>query len=219
VHVGRLLAAAPRDRRPARAGLLLLGLVLYGVANAGLVLAGLGLDPWDVLHQGLSRSLGGGVGTWTDIVGVVVLLGWLPLRQRPGIGTVANVVVIGLVVNAVLAVASPPHSLVVRVPMLLAGVLLNAVACGTYIGAGLGPGPRDGLMTGFAARGRSVRVVRTSIEVVVLGSGALLGGTVGVGTVLYALAIGPLVHVTLPLLRLRAVGEPAAADRRARTTR
>lgn len=188
--------------RSVRGALLLLGLTLYGLSDAMLVLAGLGLDPWDVLHQGLSRSVGGQVGTWTDIVGVIVLLGWIPLRQRPGVGTVTNVILIGIVVNICLALLPSPHGVVVQSVVMVSAVVLNAVATGLYIGAGLGPGPRDGLMTGIAARGHSVRVVRTGIEVSVLAVGWLLGGTVGIGTVLYALAIGPLVHVTLPLLAL-----------------
>jgi uncharacterized membrane protein YczE len=179
---------------------LALGLVLYGVSTSMLVLATLGLDPWDVLHQGLSRRSGVPIGTVTIIVSGVVLLVWIPLRQRPGVGTIANAVVIGVVVDVVLALWQPPQALWLRVVLLVAGVVLNGVATGCYIGAGLGPGPRDGLMTGLAARGHSIRVVRTSIEVTVLVAGFLLGGTVGVGTVLYAVAIGPLAHVFIPLL-------------------
>jgi uncharacterized membrane protein YczE len=175
------------------------GLVLYGVSSSLLVLAGLGLDPWDVFHQGLSRTFGLAIGTWAIIVGSVVLLLWIPLRQRPGIGTVSNVVLIGLTMNAVLGHVHAPHDLGVRVACLVCGVFLNGVATGAYIGAGLGPGPRDGLMTGLAARGHSIRVVRTGLEVTVLVTGWLLGGTVGVGTVLYALSIGPLAHVFIPL--------------------
>ena len=175
------------------------GLLVYGVSSSLLVLAGLGLDPWDVFHQGLSRTFGLSIGTWTIIVGVVVLLLWIPLRQRPGIGTLSNVVLIGLTMNLILGHVHPPHALGVRIACLVCGVLLNGVATGAYIGAGFGPGPRDGLMTGFAARGHSIRIVRTSIELGVLGTGWLLGGTVGVGTVVYALAIGPLAHVFVPL--------------------
>ena len=175
------------------------GLLVYGVSSSLLVLAGLGLDPWDVFHQGLSRTFGLSIGTWTIIVGVVVLLFWIPLRQRPGIGTLSNVVLIGLTMNLILGHVHPPHALGVRIACLVCGVLLNGVATGAYIGAGFGPGPRDGLMTGFAARGHSIRIVRTSIELGVLGTGWLLGGTVGVGTVVYALAIGPLAHVFVPL--------------------
>jgi uncharacterized membrane protein YczE len=212
-----LLQPLPADRRWSRAVLLMVGLTLYGLSDAMLVLAGLGLDPWDVLHQGLSRSLGGQVGTWTDIVGVVVLLGWIPLRQKPGIGTVTNVIVIGIVVNICLALMPSPHGWELQTLEMVSAVLLNAVATGLYIGAGLGPGPRDGLMTGIAARGHSVRVVRTGIELTVLALGWLLGGTVGIGTVVYALAIGPLVHLTLPLLsvtsRPSATGRPAGSGR------
>jgi uncharacterized membrane protein YczE len=198
----RLLQPVPGDRRITRGVLLMVGLTVYGISDAMLVLAGLGLDPWDVLHQGLSRSLGGQVGTWTDIVGVVVLLGWIPLRQKPGIGTVTNVIVIGIVVNICLAVLPRPHAWQLQSVVMVSAVVLNALATGLYIGAGLGPGPRDGLMTGIAARGHSVRVVRTGLELTVLAVGWLLGGTVGIGTVVYALAIGPLVHLTLPLLSL-----------------
>lgn len=200
-----LLAPVPATRRPARLILLLGGLVLYGISDGMLVLAGLGLDPWDVLHQGLSRSLGLQVGTWSIIVGALVLLGWIPLRQRPGLGTVLNVLLIGLVLNATLAFVPAPHLLALRVVVLVAAVVLNGIATGAYIGAGLGPGPRDGLSTGIAARGVSMRVVRTGIEVTVLVVGWLLGGTVGVGTVLYALAIGPITHLTIPALRLRQI--------------
>ncbi len=197
-----LLSPVPASRRPARVVLLLGGLVLYGVSDGLLVLAGLGLDPWDVLHQGLSRTFGLQVGTWAIIVGALVLLGWLPLRQRPGVGTVCNVVVIGLVINVTLATVPAPHRLAVQIVVLVVAVVLNGIATGAYIGAGLGPGPRDGLSTGIAARGRSLRLVRTGIEVTVLALGWLLGGTVGVGTVLYALAIGPITHLTIPALRL-----------------
>ena len=175
------------------------GLLLYGVSSSLLVLAGLGLDPWNVFHQGLSRTFGLAIGTWAIIVGAVVLLLWIPLRQRPGIGTLSNVVLIGLTMNLVLGHVHAPHAMVARVACLVLGVLLNGVATGAYIGAGFGPGPRDGLMTGLAARGHSIRVVRTGIEVTVLATGWALGGTVGVGTVVYALAIGPLAHVFVPL--------------------
>jgi uncharacterized membrane protein YczE len=168
-----------------------------------LLLAGLGVDPWDVLHQGLSRRLGLGVGTWVLIVGALVLLLWIPLRQRPGFGTVSNAIVVGLVVDVMLAIFSPVHGLALRLAVMFAGVALNGIATGAYIGAGLGPGPRDGLMTGLAARGHSIRVVRTCIEVTVLITGWLLGGTVGLGTVVYALGIGPIAHVSIPLLTIR----------------
>ena len=179
---------------------LLIGLGLYGLSSSLLVLAGLGLDPWDVLHQGLARHTPLAIGTWAILVGAAVLLLWIPLRQRPGIGTLCNVVAVGGVMDLVLGLAPAPHALGARVACLVAGVALNGVATGAYIGAGLGPGPRDGLMTGLAARGHSIRAVRTGIELTVLASGWLLGGTVGIGTVLYAVSIGPLAHVFIPLL-------------------
>jgi len=188
--------------RPRRLVQLYAGLVLYGVSDAMLLLAGLGVDPWDVFHQGLSRQLGLGVGTWAIIVGACVLALWVPLRQRPGFGTLSNVLVVGGVIDLVMALSPTPHELALRVTVLLGGVVLNGVATGAYIGAGLGPGPRDGLMTGLAARGHSIRVARTCIELTVLVTGWLLGGTVGVGTVVYALAIGPLAHVFIPALRI-----------------
>jgi uncharacterized membrane protein YczE len=181
---------------------LYLGLALYGFSDGLLLLGGLGVDPWDVFHQGLSRQLGLGVGTWSIIVGACVLALWLPLRQRPGLGTLSNVVVIGLVINLTLATIPAPHDLALRVTAMLSGVVLNGIATGAYIGAGLGPGPRDGVMTGLAARGHSIRLVRTSMELTVLAAGWLLGGTVGVGTVAYALGIGPLAHFFIPLLRV-----------------
>jgi len=191
----------PRLRRLSQ---LYAGLTLYGFSDALLLLAGLGVDPWDVFHQGLSRQLGLAVGTWVNIVGAAVLLLWLPLRQRPGLGTVSNVLVIGSVIDLTMATVPAPHTLWVRVTALVAGIVLNGFATGAYIGAGLGPGPRDGLMTGFAARGHSIRAVRTTMEVAVLAIGWLLGGTVGIGTAAYALAIGPLAHVFIPMLRISA---------------
>ena len=185
------------------------GLVLYGVSAALILLAALGADPWDVFHQGLSRRIGLGTGAWVCIVGALVLLLWIPLRQRPGVGTVSNVVVIGVVLDLMLALFDPASAAWARAALLVSGVVLNGVATGLYIGARLGPGPRDGLMTGIAARGHSLRAVRTGIELTVLGAGALLGGTVGIGTVAYALAIGPLAHVFVPLFALPD-SEPAA---------
>jgi uncharacterized membrane protein YczE len=187
---------------------LFLGLLLYGFSASLLVLARLGLDPWDVFHQGLARHSGLAIGTWSILVGLVVLLLWIPLRQMPGIGTVANVVMIGGTMDVVLSFVHSPHSMVWRIVCLVAGVSLNGVATGAYIGAGLGPGPRDGLMTGLAARGHSIRVVRTGIEITVLATGWLLGGTVGVGTVLYAVSIGPLAHVFVPLFSSGRVPAP-----------
>jgi uncharacterized membrane protein YczE len=197
-----LIVLPPRDRRRQRFARLLAGLALYGFSDGLLLLAGLGVDPWDVLHQGLSRRLGLGVGTWVSIVGAVVLLAWIPLRQRPGVGTVLNVLTIGAVMNLVLAELPPARGLPAQLAVLAVAIVLNGIATGLYIGAGLGPGPRDGLMTGLASRGHSVRVVRTCIELSVLTGGWLLGGSVGIGTVAYAVLIGPIVHLVLPRLRL-----------------
>lgn len=180
---------------------LYLGLVLYGLSMALLVRSELGVMPWDVLHQGLARQTGLSLGTVTILVGVVVLLAWVPLRERPGVGTVSNVVVIGLAVDAALAVMPRVEALPLQVVLAVAGVVLNGFATAAYIGVHLGPGPRDGLMTGLVRQtGGSVRLVRTAIEVVVVASGWLLGGTLGVVTVLYALTIGWLVHLLLPHL-------------------
>jgi len=195
------------------------GLVLYGASSALVLLSGLGNDPWDVLHQGLARRTGIGTGTWVCIVGVVVLLLWAPLRQRPGLGTLSNVVAIGVVIDVVLALCEPPRGLAVRAAALVAGVLLNGLATGLYIGAGLGPGPRDGLMTGLAARGLSLRAARTGIEVAVLAAGAALGGTVGIGTVVYALAIGPLAHAFVPAFRVPPAAPAVGALRTSGATR
>jgi uncharacterized membrane protein YczE len=190
---------------------LYLGLGLYGFSMAMMLRSDLGLAPWDVLHEGLSRWLPVSYGTITVVVGVLVLLMWIPLRQRPGLGTVSNVVVIGLSVDAGLALLDSPAALVPRVLLLVGGVVLNGLAGAVYIGSQFGAGPRDGLMTGLARRtSLSLRLVRTGIEVVVLGLGFLLGGTVGLGTVLYALAIGPLVQLFLPHV---AVALPPRTDR------
>jgi uncharacterized membrane protein YczE len=178
------------------------GLALYGASAALILIAAYGADPWDVFHQGLSRQTGIGTGIWVCIVGALVLLLWIPLRQKPGLGTVSNVIVIGLVIELMLRLFDTPAAPVARGCLLAAGIVLNGVATGLYIGARFGPGPRDGLMTGLAARGHSIRVVRTGIELTVLALGALLGGTVGIGTVAYALAIGPLAHVFVPLFSL-----------------
>ena len=167
-----------------------------------LVLARLGLDPWDVLHQGLSRAFGLGIGTWAIIVSFVVLLGWLPLRERPGLGTLANATIVGLVIDLCLAVFQPPSALWARILLLIVGVIGNGFATGLYVGAGLGPGARDGLSIGIAARGHSMRVVRTGVEATVLVGGFALGGSVGIGTAFYALAIGPVTHRTIPALAL-----------------
>ncbi|MGX9790662.1 membrane protein YczE [Mycobacterium sp. MMS18-G62] len=177
---------------------LLIGLSGYGFSMAVMVRAGLGLDPWDVFHQGLTMHTPMTIGVASAVVGVAVLLAWIPLRNRPGVGTVANVIVIAVTVDAALWMLPAPTSLGVRIAMMVGAVVFNAFSTVLYVGAGLGPGPRDGLMTGLVVRtGWSVRVVRTSIEATVLAVGWLLGGTVGVGTVLYAFGIGPLVQLFL----------------------
>ncbi|MEW5683426.1 MAG: hypothetical protein AB1942_00765 [Pseudomonadota bacterium] len=182
---------------------LLAGLYLYGAAMALLLRATLGLDPWDVFHQGVAERIGLSFGMVVNLVGAVVLLLWIPLRQKPGIGTIANILVIGTAVDLTLPLLPVVDDLGVRAGLLIAGIGLNGIAGAMYIGAGLGPGPRDGLMTGLARRtGGSLRLVRTGIELSVLGLGWLLGGTVGVGTVIYALAIGPLVQAFLPLFQI-----------------
>ncbi|MDA8370754.1 MAG: hypothetical protein M0026_12945 [Nocardiopsaceae bacterium] len=185
----------PRIRRLLQ---LYLGLHLYGAASALLIAARLGAMPWDVLHQGLAIRSGLSIGTCSILVGALLMLLWIPLRQRPGLGTVSNVVVIGLSVDATLWWLPEAEGIAARSAYLALGILGVAVATGCYIGTRLGPGPRDGLMTGLAARGLSVRAARTGIEVAVVLTGFLLGGTVGVGTLLFAVTIGPLVHVVLP---------------------
>jgi uncharacterized membrane protein YczE len=190
-------------RLPRRLAQLYAGLVLYGVSMALMVRSSLGVMPWDVLHQGLSRRLGWSLGSVTIVVGALVLLAWIPLRERPGLGTLSNVVVVGLAVDAVLAVLPAPGGLPGRAAFAAAGILLNSVATAAYIGVRLGPGPRDGLMTGLVRRtGGPLGPIRTAIEVTVVLTGWLLGGTLGVVTVLYALSIGPLVHLLLPRFAL-----------------
>ncbi|MFR9754427.1 YczE/YyaS/YitT family protein [Streptomyces sp. TR06-5] len=179
-----------------------------------MVRADLGLGPWDVLHQGVSHRSGLSIGTVSVVTGAVVLLLWVPLRQRPGLGTVSNVFLVGLSMDATLWLVPAPGPLAARVPLMVGAVVLNGVATGLYISARFGPGPRDGLMTGLHARtGRSVRLVRTAVELAVLATGYLLGGSVGVGTVVYALAIGPLSQVFLRIFEVP--GAPAAESRRA----
>jgi len=187
---------------------LFAGLTLYGLSIALIVRADLGLDPWDVLNQGVFERFAGpagiSFGLVVNLIGLVVLLLWIPLRQMPGFGTVANVLVIGTIANVGLHWIPVDLPLVVRGGLLLSGIVLNGVASGAYIGAGLGPGPRDGLMTGIVRRtGWPVKWVRTAIEVAVVAVGWLLGGSVGLGTVLYAISIGPLVHVFLPIFTIR----------------
>ncbi|MEU5403789.1 hypothetical protein ABZ348_31410 [Streptomyces sp. NPDC005963] len=193
---------------PRRLVQLYVGLVLYGASSALLVRAGLGLEPWNVLHQGVSERTGLTIGTVAIIVGAVVLLLWIPIRQRPGLGTISNVVVIGLAMDATLAVVPDIDALPAQIALMVTGIVLNGMATGLYIAARFGPGPRDGLMTGLhRLTGRSIRLVRTGIEVAVVATGFLLGGSVGIGTAAYALAIGPLAQL---FLRLFAVPQPGA---------
>ncbi|MEU8911939.1 hypothetical protein [Streptomyces nigrescens] len=191
--------SGPRRRLPVRRLVqLYTGLTLYGVSMGLMLRAELGLEPWSVLNQGISRHTGLSIGTVTIVSGALILLLWIPLRQRPGLGTVSNVVILGLVMDATLAWVPELDSLGARIPLLVGAVLLNGAATGLYIAADFGPGPRDGLMTGLHRRtGRPVRLVRTCIEVTVLAAGFALGGSVGVGTVVYALAIGPLAQFFL----------------------
>jgi uncharacterized membrane protein YczE len=194
---------------------LFIGLAMYGLSIAMFIRAGLGLDPWDVFHQGIAAKTGLSIGTVVMVTSFLVLLLWIPLRQRPGIGTLFNAVLVGVFADIGLALIPAFSHLVGQAAMLAGSVLLNAIASACYIGARLGPGPRDGLMTGLSGRtGWSVRASRTGIEVVVLAAGWLLGGSVGVGTVLYALTIGPLVQHLLPRFTVPEpkVTTPAASE-------
>jgi uncharacterized membrane protein YczE len=200
-----------RSQLPRRLSQLYIGLLLYGLSGALQVRSGLGLDPWDVFHQGLAEHLGLAIGTVVIIVGAAVLVLWIPLRQWPGLGTISNVILIGLAMNWSLALLPESAPLSWRIAEMTGGIVLCGVATGMYIGASFGPGPRDGLMTGLVRRTRrSVRLVRTGIELTVLGTGWLLGGTVGIGTVAFALAIGPLAQIFLPIFDVR----PAEAGSR-----
>lgn len=192
---------------------LLVGLVLYGVAEGLMVLAGVGVGPWTVFAQGVSRLTGVGVGWLANLIGLGVLLLWIPLRQKPGIGTVLNVLLVGTAIEATVDLLPAPHELLLRVPVFSAGLLLLALASGLYLGAGFGPGPRDGLMTGLHRRtGLPIWAARAVVELSVLGVGWLLGGNVGVGTVAFALGVGPLVGFSLPrLTTLRPAPAPAGA--------
>jgi uncharacterized membrane protein YczE len=201
----------PLSYRPVRRlTSLLVGLALYGACMSLMISARLGLDPWDVFHQGLQKLTGIRFGWVVIAVGGVVLLLWIPLRQMPGIGTIANVILIGLSVNVVSDHLPTPHALWLRWAYAIAGIVGTGVASGLYIGARLGPGPRDGLMTGFVMKvpQASIRLVRTTIEATVLLVGFLLGGQVGWVTLLFAATIGPIAHVTIPLL---AIADPPAA--------
>lgn len=201
--VGHRRPTLAERRFLARFSRLMVGLVLCGVGIAAMVAADLGLGPWDVLHQGISGLTGIPIGRVGIYVGLVVLAMWLPLPERPGVGTIANVIVIGLVIDAVLLVLDTPESMVWRVVLLVLGPALFGIGSGFYIGARLGPGPRDGLMTGLARqRNWAVAPVRTGIELTALAIGWVLGGTAGLGTILFAVAIGPLVGFFLPRLEV-----------------
>lgn len=190
LRAGRLARRLPQ---------LYAGLVAYGVSLALMIRADLGLAPWDVLHSGLTQHVPITIGQAVVIMSFVVLLLWIPLREKPGLGTISNALVVGFSADATLALLGDPDALWVRAAMMLGGIALCALATAMYIGAQLGRGPRDGLMTGLARRtGRSLRLVRTGLEVTVVLIGLLLGGTLGLGTVLYALAIGPLTQLWLP---------------------
>ncbi|MFJ2628741.1 YitT family protein [Streptomyces sp. NPDC087532] len=189
---------------------LYVGLALYGASSALLVRADLGLEPWGVLHQGLAERTGVSIGVVSIIVGAVVLLLWIPIRQRPGLGTVSNVFAVGIAMDGTLALVPDVHGIAARIAVMVAGIGVNGVATGLYIAARFGPGPRDGLMTGLHLRtGRSIRLVRTLIEVAVVVTGFVLGGSLGAGTVLYALTIGPLAQF---FLRLFAIGGRPAVE-------
>ena len=193
---------------------LLAGIFLYGFAIAMMIRAGLGVSPWDVLSQGTSLQSGLPFGLVTNLIGLGVLLLWIPLRQRPGAGTVVNALAVGPSAEVGLALLEPQTALTGQIAMFSGGLVLLAVATGLYIGARMGPGPRDGLMTGAHARfGWPVWAVRTGVEVTVLAAGWMLGGSVGIGTVAFALLVGPLVNRTLPLLNVPAERSGAAAQR------
>ncbi|MFE1098996.1 YitT family protein [Nocardiopsis alba] len=189
----------PRLRRLAQ---LYLGLYLYGLSGALLIRSDLGAMPWDVLSQGLSNQTGLSIGTWSVIIGALIMLLWIPLRQKPGLGTLSNVIVIGVSVDLSLWLIPTTDFLPFQILLLISGVLVCAIATGCYIGVGLGPGPRDGLMTGLASRGLSIRLARTIIEVTVALLGFLMGGTVGLGTLVFMIAIGPLAQIFLPMMRM-----------------
>ena len=189
---------------PRRVIQLIVGLFLYGAGCALTIEAGLGVDPWTVFAQGLSIHTGIGIGWITNIVGFLVLLLWIPLRQKPGVGTIANILLVGTSMQLVLAVVPPITGLPLQIAVLLGGILTVAIASGLYIGARFGPGPRDGLMTGLNARlGWPIWLCRGLVELTVLIVGWVLGGNVGIGTILFAVLIGPLVHIALPILDTR----------------
>jgi uncharacterized membrane protein YczE len=213
-----LSAATAHGQMPRRLTQLVLGLALYGTSTALLVRADLGLPPWPVLHQGLAERLDVSIGATTAAVGVVLLLSWIQLRERPGLGTIGNVALIGVALDAALRLIPEVDALAARVALAVAGIVLTAVATAAYIGVRLGPGPRDGLMTAMVRRtGRSIRLIRTCIEVLVLLVGVLLGGTIGVATVLFVFGIGPLSQLFVPYLVIHLPSDAAPPGTTARS--
>ncbi|MCY7300727.1 MAG: hypothetical protein LH616_16130 [Ilumatobacteraceae bacterium] len=206
--LSRLFLPLPKDRLGQRIARCVAGLTLFGLGISCFLTAELGVAPWDVFHQGLERKTGIPIGIIIEITGVFILLLWIPLRERMGLGTLLNAVQIGLVVFLIDDHLPHTEVMVLRVGYMLAGLLSIAIGSGFYIGAGLGSGPRDGLMLGISKHGISIRVARTAIELIVLAAGIALGGTIGIGTVAFTFGIGPLVHVFLPRMRLK--GETAA---------
>lgn len=205
LRAGRLARRIPQ---------LVIGLVLYGISMALLIRGAFGVMPWDVFHQGVARHVPLTFGQIVIVASFVILLLWIPLRQPPGLGTILNAILIGIVVDPVLAAIEPPEGVVPRLALVASGLLLNALATAMYIGAQLGPGPRDGLMTGLSRRtGRSLRLVRTAIELTVVAVGWLLGGVLGVATIAYAVLVGPLTQAILPyvVVRLDAAPMPVMA--------
>ena len=203
-RVPNSFSAPLRDRPLQRVVRCSGGLAFFGVGISLLVRARLGLAPWDVFHQGLSEHLNIELGTIIVLTSIAVLLLWIPLRQSVGLGTLLNAVLIGLTTNIVLPIIPEINDVALRVLMMISGIGIVAIASGLYIGSGLGPGPRDGLMIGLGARGYRISRARTFIEVLVLAAGIALGGQAGIGTVLFAFGIGPLVERTLPILQMSA---------------
>ncbi|REK25084.1 MAG: hypothetical protein DWQ40_01005 [Actinobacteria bacterium] len=195
---------------------LLIGLVAFGLGIALMLQSRLGLTPWDVLHQGLAERFGLTVGIWSIIVSAFVLLLWLPLRERYGLGTLLNAIIIGLAIDGFALILPEPEAMAWRILLLSAGIITIGLASGMYIGAHLGPGPRDGLMTGIARLGPSVRLTRTVLEVVVLAAGWAMGGTFGIGTIAFALLIGPIVQLSFRIWPLEQDHEPRPETVKAR---
>ena len=202
----------PNDRPIERIARCVFGLALFGLGISLILQAELGAAPWDVFHTGVSDITGIPIGTVTIITGVLLLLLWIPLREQPGLGTILNAIEIGVLVDIILPILPDVELLVIRTLMLFGGVLVIAVGSGFYIGAGLGPGPRDGLMTGLARHGFSIGRARTAIELAVLAFGVALGGAIGIGTAVFAFGIGPLAHVFLPRLSMPPLAPKSTTD-------